>query len=131
MSAPAENVSRVERLIELVDSKLAAVVTVLVCGAIAATLEYATHLAVARLKPPLQFHAGLDATVICLLVMTLVSVIIAAGRARRRQVIREASSLEMPAIAEADVTDRVQVSEPEAIFSFVAEEPPAPLPTVS
>ena len=46
----------------------------------------------------------------------------------RRQVIREASSLEMPALNED--TDRVQVSEPEAIFSFVADEPPPPVPTV-
>jgi CRP-like cAMP-binding protein len=48
----------------------------------------------------------------------------------RRQVIREASSLEMPAVNE-EVTDRVEMSQPEPVITYLdADEPPAPKPTV-
>jgi CRP-like cAMP-binding protein len=52
----------------------------------------------------------------------------------RRQVIREASNLELEALDEADVTDRVQMDGAEGVIDLEAEEPPRPrfqpVPTV-
>jgi hypothetical protein len=48
-----------------------------------------THIAVAHMGPPLAFHASVDATVIAILTMSIVSGGILAARARRRRVIQE------------------------------------------
>ena len=88
-SEPSPQVPVIDRLIASVDSRRAAALAIVICGALAGLLEFITHLAVASLRPPLQFHAGVDALVIAVLTMTLVSVVIAAARARRYQVIQE------------------------------------------
>jgi predicted metalloprotease len=88
-SGEPARLSFVERTIAAVDSRRAAVATVVLCGTVAGALEYITHLAVAHMRPPLKFHAGVDAVVIAILTMTLVSVVITAARARRRQVLAE------------------------------------------
>jgi hypothetical protein len=89
LSEPSPQVPVIDRLIASVDSRRVAALAVVVCGALAGTLEFITHLAVASLRPPLRFHAGVDALVIAFLTMTLVSVVIAAARARRHQVLQE------------------------------------------
>jgi uncharacterized membrane protein YedE/YeeE len=86
---PSERLSLIDRAVASFDSRGTAVLAVLICGAIAGVLEFLTHLAVASMRPPLQFHAGVDAIVIAFLTMALVSVVIAAARARRRQVLKE------------------------------------------
>lgn len=78
-----------ERVTTSFDSRATAIATVILCGAVAGTLEYATHLAVAHMRPPLEFHAGVDAGVIAILTMTIVTGGIAAARARRRRVVEE------------------------------------------
>jgi predicted metalloprotease len=88
-SNTSEPVSLVDRVVASFDSRRMAVVAVLISGAIAGFLEFLTHLAVASMGPGLRFHAGVDATVIAILTMTLVAVVIAAARARRHQVLKE------------------------------------------
>jgi hypothetical protein len=78
-----------ERLTSSFNSRATSVLTVLACGAIAGALEYMTHIAVAHMGPPLAFHASVDAGVIALLTMTIVSAGIVAARARRRRMIQE------------------------------------------
>jgi len=82
-----------DRLVASFDSRVTAVVVVVLSGAVAGTLEFLTHLAVAKMKTPLQAHAGVDGAVISVLTMTLVSVVIVAARARRRQVLRDMQNI--------------------------------------
>ena len=84
------NTSRwAERLFPSLDSTSVVVTTVLVCGALAGFLEFVTHLAVARLRPPLELHAFMDAVVIGLMTMGLVTVSVTAARARRQRMLED------------------------------------------
>jgi hypothetical protein len=89
----SDNLSLFERLVASFDSRAMAVIAVLVSGVLAGLLEFITHLAVAKSRPPLQFHAEVDAAVMASITMILISVIIAAARARRRQVLKEVETV--------------------------------------
>lgn len=92
-SNTSDGLSLFERFVATFDSRAMAVIAVLLSGVLAGLLEFITHLAVAKSRPPLQFHAGVDAAVVASITMILVSVIIAAARARRRQVLKEMTTV--------------------------------------
>lgn len=79
----------IDRVVASVDSRSAAVAVIILCGTLAGCVEFLTHMAVARMRTPLKWHAGADAILIAVLTMSLVSLVIATARARRRQVLQE------------------------------------------
>jgi hypothetical protein len=83
-----------EMFVPSFDSTLVIVITILVSGVIAGSLEFMTHLAVAHMQTPLASHALLDASVIALMTMALVAAGIATVRAKRLAVIRQLRTVE-------------------------------------
>ncbi len=84
------------RIVPGFDSRLIVNATLIGCGIIAGSLEFATHLAVDRMNTPSAYHALIDATVVAFMTMALVSVCIASAKARRHAMlnqIRTASEL--------------------------------------
>jgi hypothetical protein len=78
-----------ESFVSSFDSSLAVAVTLLLSGAVAGSMEFITHLVVSRMHTPLEFHAFIDASVMCFMTMTLVGVAIASIRARRQAAVRQ------------------------------------------
>ncbi|HEU4415119.1 MAG TPA: hypothetical protein VFT65_10085 [Candidatus Angelobacter sp.] len=83
-----------EKFVPSFDSAFIVTSALVLTGAVAGSLEFMTHLAVARLHTPLAYHAFIDASVIALMAMALVGVCIASVRTRRQAVIRQLRAVE-------------------------------------
>jgi hypothetical protein len=78
------------------DSRFIVNATLIACGVIAGTLEFATHMAVDHMNTPPAYHALIDAAMVALITIALMGVCIASAKARRHAVldqVRTASEL--------------------------------------
>lgn len=84
----------VERLVPSFNSGFVIWAALVLSAGVAGSLEFMTHLAVARLHTPLAYHAFIDASVIALMSMALVGVCITSVRTRRKAVIQQIRAVE-------------------------------------
>jgi hypothetical protein len=84
----------IEKLVPSFDSTFVVLAALLLSGAIAAALEFMTHIAVSRMHTPLAYHAFIDASVITLMTIALVGVGITSARARRHTIILQIRTVE-------------------------------------